>query len=76
MKTIVAGEELKEKDIRSGGRGQGVVKARSIFCHLAVKRMGYSGAEGARYLGVPASAVNRLAISGKKAELQKYFKLL
>jgi len=30
----------------------------------------------ARYLGVTASAVNRLAISGKKVELQNYFKLL
>jgi len=76
MKTIVAGEKLKEEDIRSGGRGRGVVKARRIFCQLAVRRMGYSGAEVARYLGVTASAVNRLATSGKKAELQNYFKLL
>jgi hypothetical protein len=76
MKTIVAGEELKEEDIRSGGRGRGVVKARRIFCRLAVRRMEYSGAEAARYLRVTASAVNRLAISGKKAESQKYIKLI
>jgi hypothetical protein len=38
--------------------------------------MGYSGAEVARYLGVTASAVNRLSVSGKQVKLQEYLKSL
>ena len=76
MKTIVTGERLKEEDLRSGDRRRGVVKARRVFCQLAVRRMGYSGAAVARYLGVTTSAVNRLAVSGENAEVSKYLKLL
>lgn len=76
MKTIVLGEKLREEDMRIGDRRREVVRGRRVFCQLAVRRMGYSGAEVARYLGVTASAVNRLAVSGKEAELQKYLKFL
>ena len=68
MKLIVTGEKLKEDDLRSGDRRRGAVKARRVFCHLAVRRMGY--------LGVTTSAVNRLAVSGENAEVQKYLNLL
>jgi transcriptional regulator with XRE-family HTH domain len=37
--------------------------------------MGYSGAEVAQYLGVTASAVNRLAISEALPDLKQYLKL-
>ena len=47
-------------------------RVRRIFCQVAVKRMGYPGAEVARYLGVKTSAVNRLAASEESRELLKY----
>ncbi len=75
MKTIVTGEGLKEGDLRSGDRRRGVVRARKLFCQMAVRRMGYSGAEVARYLGVTTSAVNRLALSDEVVDLPKYLKL-
>ena len=49
--------------VRSGSRVDKVVKARRRFCHLPVKKFGYSGAEVARYLGTTTSSVTRLANS-------------
>jgi predicted transcriptional regulator len=48
------------------------VKSRRIFCQIAVKKMGYSGADVARFLGINTSAVNRLAVSDKLPEVEKY----
>lgn len=62
-KKIVKGEAISYAELRSGNREKGVVKARRVFCQIAVKKMGYSGAEVARFLGVTTSAVNRLAVS-------------
>ena len=75
IKALAAGEGLEEADVRSGDRRRVVVKARRLFCQLAVRRMGYSGAEVARYLGVTTSAVNRLALSQELPDLEKYRKL-
>ena len=49
-----------------------IVKSRRIFCQIAVKKMGYSGADVARFLGINPSAVNRLAVSDELPELEKY----
>jgi putative transposase len=51
--------------ILSGSRVQSVVSARRALCHLAVKELGYSGAEVARFLGTTTSSVNRLARGGE-----------
>jgi len=64
--------KLYYKGNRSGGRGREVIRVRRIFCQLAVRRMGYSGTEVARYLGVTTSAVNRLAALEESRELLKY----
>ncbi len=60
--------------VRSGSRAAKVVKTRRLFCQLAVKRWGYSGAEVARYLGTTTSSVTRLANSPEMPDLclQKY----
>jgi predicted transcriptional regulator len=42
---------------------------------LAVREMGYTGAEVARFLGVTTSSVNRLAVSEKTADLKKLIKM-
>jgi len=49
----------------SGSRNRLVVSARRTLCHLAVKELGYTGAEVARFLGTTTSSVNRLAKEGE-----------
>ena len=73
---IGATEGVAEEELRSGIRTQGLVRARRLFCQLAVNGMGYSGAEVARFLGVTNSAVNRLAVSPALPEYRKYLKAL
>jgi putative transposase len=48
-------------EIRTASRRRVVVQARRAFAQVAVRRLGYAGAEVARYLGVTASCVNREA---------------
>ena len=43
-----------------------------LFYQLAVKRLGYYGAEVARYLGITTSAVNRNANSEELLEVKNY----
>lgn len=74
-KEFSAKEGIKEKDLKSGKRMRNVVKARRIFCQLAVNRMGYSGAEVARFLGISTSAVNRMAVGLEVPEVNQYSKL-
>ena len=73
---ILAKEGVAEEELRSGIRTRGLVRARRLFCQLAVQGMGYSGAEVARFLGVTTSAVNRLAVSEELAEVGRYLKAL
>jgi hypothetical protein len=56
--------------VRSGSRVRKVVLVRRLFCQLAVKKFGYSGAEVARYLGASTSSVTRLANSPELPELR------
>jgi hypothetical protein len=69
---VCEGEGIDEADLRLGLRKSQVVKSCRIFFQIAVKRMGYSGAEVARFLGVTTSAVNRLALTGELPEIAKY----
>ena len=73
---IIKGEGLEESELCSGTRKKKVAKARKVFCQLAVGRMGYPGAEVARYLGVTTSSINRLAASEEVADLKNYLKML
>jgi hypothetical protein len=69
---ISEGEEVDKAELRSGLRKKTVVKVRRMLCQIAVKRMGYSGADVARFLGITTSAVNRLAVSDQLPEIEKY----
>ena len=71
-KEVCKGEGVDEAELRSGLRKRKIVKSRRIFCQTGVKRMGYSGADVARFLGINTSAVNRLAVSDELPEVQKY----
>lgn len=73
---LLAQEGVTEGALRSGVRNREVVRARRLFCQLAVQGMGYSGAEVARFLGVTSSAVNRLALSPELPKFRKYLKAL
>jgi len=63
-KDLATEKGIFESGLRSAIRTRQIVQVRRRFCQLAVKEMGYSGAEVARFLGVTTSAVNRLASSG------------
>jgi len=60
-------------ELRSGSRRHAIVEARQIVSWLAVRELGYSGAEVARYLGVTNSCVTRAASAKKGPERQRYY---
>ena len=49
------------EELRSGSRRQMISKVREEFAQVAVKGLGFSGAEVARYIGVSTSCVTRIA---------------
>jgi putative transposase len=59
-------------ELRSGSRRHAIVEARQVISWLAVRELGYSGAEVARYLGVTNSCVTRAASAKKGPERQRY----
>ena len=69
---ICDGEGVEKKELCSGNRRRNVVRVRKIFCQIAVKKMGYSGADVARFLGITTSGVNRLASSEALLDTEKY----
>ena len=71
-KEIVKREGIEETELRAGSRRAEAVRARRLFCQLAVKKLRYYGAEVARYLGMTTSAVNRSANSKELPEIKYY----
>lgn len=63
-------------ELRSGSRRRVVVEARGAISWIAVRELGYSGADVARYLGVTNSCVTRLVASGKKPSVDELCKKL
>ncbi len=58
----ISGEHgVSVNELRAGSRRRDVRRAREEFSHVAVKLLGYSGAEVGRYLGVTSSCVTRIA---------------
>ena len=60
---ICEAEGVAESELCSGNRKRNVVKSRKIFCQLSVKRLGYCGADVARFLGITTSVVNPVLTS-------------
>jgi len=71
-KKIVKAEGITESELRSASRKKDISKARNLFCQPAVRKMGYPGAEVARFLGVTTSAVNRSANSAEIPGINRY----
>jgi chromosomal replication initiation ATPase DnaA len=65
--------EISQAELRSGRRRREVVEARRVLSWLAVKELGYSGADVARHLGVTNSCVIRLASAGRAPLKKMYF---
>ena len=59
--------------IRAPRRRQEVVGVVKLFCHLAVRRYGYTGASVARFLRFITTQVNRYAASGDLLNGGDYF---
>jgi putative transposase len=66
---------IEESELQSGSRSRKIIEGRKLFCQAAVRKMGYSGADVARFVGMTTSAVNRLASSEAVPELEKYLKV-
>jgi hypothetical protein len=62
---------VTQEELRSGSRRQIVLKAREEFAQMAVKGLGYSGAEVARYMGVTGSCVTRIVAEQQLSEKVK-----
>ena len=67
----------KKKDVSlaeliSGSRRRELVNARKIVSWIAVRELGYSGAEVARHLGVTNSCITRFLSSGKKPDIEGF----
>ena len=65
-------EGVEEKKVQHGDRKRLVVLVRKLFCQIAVKKLGYSGAAVARFLGVTTSLVNRYASLEEAEDLDHY----
>ena len=65
-------EGVEGQKVRGGDRRASVVGVRKLFCRVAVRRLGYSGAAVARFLGVTTSLVNRYANSEEACNLGQY----
>jgi REP element-mobilizing transposase RayT len=59
-------------ELRSGSRRNEIIEARQAFSWLAVRELGYSGAEVSRYLGVTTSCITRAVSSGKEPDRKRY----
>jgi putative transposase len=59
-------------ELRSGSRRREIVNSRGVFSWLAVRELGYSGAEVARFLGVTTSCVTRAVLSGEEPKVKGY----
>jgi putative transposase len=53
-------------ELSQGIRLRSVVRARSVMCYWAVKELGMSGAQAARWLGIGPSAVQLPVVRGGK----------
>jgi REP element-mobilizing transposase RayT len=67
---------ISSGELCSGSRRQSVVQARAVLSWIAVRELGYSGAEVARYLGVTNSCVTRIVASGNKPQVEGLIKEL
>ena len=59
---------LGDEEVRSLRRWRKAVRVTKVFCHLAVRKFGYTGASVVRFLGITTSLANRYAALGNLLE--------
>ena len=64
---------ISQGELRSGNRGRQAVEPRRVLSWFAVRELGYSGADVARYLGVTNSCLTRFLSLGEKPETKNIF---
>jgi REP element-mobilizing transposase RayT len=72
LREVAEREGVGEEELRVVRRTREVVRVTKLFCQLAVRKYGLTGAAVARFLGVTTSLVNRYAASGDHVELGRY----
>jgi REP element-mobilizing transposase RayT len=68
--------DISAGELQSGSRRRTVIDARASLSWIAVRELGYSGADVARYLGVTNSCVTRIVASGMKPDVDDLLELL
>lgn len=71
-KRIADKEGITLSDLLSGVRKRPVSQARRLLCQIALKRLLYSGASVARFLGMSTSLVNRMANRETAIDLDRW----
>jgi len=61
--------DVSPGELCAGGRRRPVVAARDALSWIAVRELGYSGADVARFLGVTNSCVTRSVSAGKRPDI-------
>jgi len=74
LKEVTRREGLKEEEVKGRSRREPVVRGRKVFCQVAVRKLGYTGASVARSLGMTTSSVNRMARLEEITELDAWDK--
>ena len=67
-------EGLGEEEMKGRSRRVRLVRGRKIFCQVAVRKLGYTGASVARFIGMTTSSVNRMARQEEMAGLSAWDK--
>lgn len=72
LKEVVERAGLGEEEVKGRSRREPVVRGRKVFCQVAVRKLGYTGASVARFLGMTTSSVNRMARLEEMTELDAW----
>jgi hypothetical protein len=68
-KQVCSKHNISLGELCSGSRRRVIVEARGSISWIAVRELGYSGADVARYLGVTNFCVTRFVASGQKPDV-------
>jgi hypothetical protein len=72
LSLIASEHNIENSAICSGIRRREGAKTRKLLSQIAVRKMGYSGAEAARFLGITTSAANRLVSQEELPEVKEH----
>ena len=72
LQEVTRREGLEEGEVKGRSRREAVVRGRKVFCQVAVRKLGYTGASVARFLGMTTSSVNRMARLEEMTELDTW----